>query len=341
MNINTRTLNQRRSRSLTQVSGQIRRNGFHRPSQVSSKSPAIPRLVDGTVHHVPRLASSHNVLPLQEAAEAEPLHGDGQFHKVQMDPSLVNDEHTTSQLVISSLLSYNGYTIVYRGYSPPNTLEALHHEFVSRVLGVISRNVSLVSSKDGLPDALAAEMPSMFTKSIDENDLNTKYGGFGVLNRPKSIVEMVNTPEMMARIPEEYVFIAETDHVLFKDIPNLATETMPAGYKFGYMMKNTAFDQIIKRHWPQTDWEETGYGMKEVGGFSAKGRLKRLRSQTLLLLRVNSNPDDSHPPIPKQGRWDMTDQTGPSPLIIHKQQLIQVLNHTFLGPHGIALSVKP
>jgi hypothetical protein len=72
-----------------------------------------------------------------------------------------------------------------------------------------------------------------------------------VLNRPTSVVELVNTPEMMARIPEDYVFIAETDHLLFKDLPNLATESMPAGYKFGYMMKNPGFENIIRRQWPE------------------------------------------------------------------------------------------
>jgi hypothetical protein len=39
--------------------------------------------------------------------------------------------------------------------------------------------------------------------------------------------------------------------VLFQDIPNLATETMPAGYKFGYMQPNQGFDRLIKRVWPE------------------------------------------------------------------------------------------
>lgn len=52
-------------------------------------------------------------------------------------------------------------------------------------------------------------------------------------------------------VGQDYIFIAETDHVLFQDIPNLATETMPAGYKFGYMQPNQGFDRIIKRVWPQ------------------------------------------------------------------------------------------
>jgi len=52
-------------------------------------------------------------------------------------------------------------------------------------------------------------------------------------------------------VGQDYIFIAETDHVLFQDIPNLATETRPAGYKFGYMQPNQGFDRLIKRVWPQ------------------------------------------------------------------------------------------
>ena len=109
----------------------------------------------------------------------------------------------------------------------------------------------LVASKDGLPDGLEDEIPSIFLKEMSPELLAQKYGSFGVLNRPYTVVKLVNSPELMARFHEDYIFIAETDHVLFQDIPNLATETMPAGYKFGYMQPNQGFDRLIKRVWPQ------------------------------------------------------------------------------------------
>eukprot|EP00241_Pyramimonas_parkeae_P000849 CAMPEP_0114234288 /NCGR_PEP_ID=MMETSP0058-20121206/5632_1 /TAXON_ID=36894 /ORGANISM="Pyramimonas parkeae, CCMP726" /LENGTH=558 /DNA_ID=CAMNT_0001345963 /DNA_START=47 /DNA_END=1723 /DNA_ORIENTATION=- len=133
----------------------------------------------------------------------------------------------------------------------------------------------LTATRDGKPDGLENEIPSIFMKQMDPAELARKYGSFGVLNRPHTMVMLVNDPELMARFQEEYIFIAETDHVLFKDIPNFATETMPAGYKFGYMQRNRGFDRLIKRVWPE-------------------------------------------------GAWDKHDQTGPSPLIIHKSQLMQV-----------------
>lgn len=43
---------------------------------------------------------------------------------------------------------------------------------------------------------------------------------------------------MMARITEEYLMIAETDHVLMRPLPNLATREQPAAYNFGYMHAN-------------------------------------------------------------------------------------------------------
>ena len=37
-------------------------------------------------------------------------------------------------------------------------------------------------------------------------------------------------------IKEEYVYIAETDHVMLRPLPNLATEAVPAAFNFGYMV---------------------------------------------------------------------------------------------------------
>jgi len=134
----------------------------------------------------------------------------------------------------------------------------------------------LVATKDGKPDGLENEIPSIFTTARDERELAEKYGSFGVLNRPTSVVELVRNRDLWeGHFKEDYIFVAETDHVFFKDIPNMATETMPAGYKFGYMRQNPSFNPIIQRHWPE-------------------------------------------------GSWDRVDQTGPSPLIIHKRQLEKV-----------------
>lgn len=33
-----------------------------------------------------------------------------------------------------------------------------------------------------------------------------------------------------------YAFVAETDHILLRPLPNLATATVPAAFHFGYMI---------------------------------------------------------------------------------------------------------
>ena len=37
-------------------------------------------------------------------------------------------------------------------------------------------------------------------------------------------------------VREDYVYIAETDHVMLRPMPNLATPTTPAAFEFGYMV---------------------------------------------------------------------------------------------------------
>jgi hypothetical protein len=57
----------------------------------------------------------------------------------------------------------------------------------------------------------------------------------------------------MAKITSEYVLILETDHVLMQPIPNLASETQPAAYEFGYMHAHSGQNRIIRKYWPEGD----------------------------------------------------------------------------------------
>lgn len=79
----------------------------------------------------------------------------------------------------------------------------------------------LCASEGGLPDPAAPFIPSVFVPSLPASVL-AKYGHFGVLNRPHSVVEFFRRPEMVARVKERYVLVAETDHVLMQPMPNLA-----------------------------------------------------------------------------------------------------------------------
>lgn len=70
--------------------------------------------------------------------------------------------------------------------------------------------------------------------------------GFVVLNRPHSMVEALGRPaglkgtaaaliEREHGFVEDYLFVAETDHLLMKPLPNLASPAEGLGYPFHYM----------------------------------------------------------------------------------------------------------
>ena len=72
---------------------------------------------------------------------------------------------------------------------------------------------------------------------------------------------------------EQYVYIAETDHLMLRPLPNLATRHVPAGFNFGYMVA----------------WGQASVVDRFVPGLGGK-----------------------------------TDPVGPSPVIIHVEQLKQI-----------------
>ena len=53
------------------------------------------------------------------------------------------------------------------------------------------------------------------------------------------------------RKTSDYVLILETDHVIMKPIPNLATPEMPAAFVFGYMHPQQNQLWVIKKYWPE------------------------------------------------------------------------------------------
>ena len=118
----------------------------------------------------------------------------------------------------------------------------------------------LCATPDGRPDGLEKEIPSFFTVELSHQVL-AKHFGFGVLNRPNSVrqlMEKLAAGALPADKPTdlgaaEYFLILETDHVIMNPIPNLATPTTPAGYIFGYMYANARQDYVIKKYWPEGD----------------------------------------------------------------------------------------
>lgn len=61
---------------------------------------------------------------------------------------------------------------------------------------------------------------------------------------------------LLDMLPEEYVYIAETDHVFMKPLRNLATATTPVAFGFGYMYCSAAHQALIDRFSPGTSWRD-------------------------------------------------------------------------------------
>ena len=147
----------------------------------------------------------------------------------------------------------------------------------------------LVASERGEADGLEREMPSVFVLQYTVEEI-ARYGHFGVLNRPYSVVQWIEGGGM-ERLEEPYVYIAETDHVLMKPLPNLAPVGKAAAFQFGYMHAGPGHQSVIDRHAPGTSWRN----VQPVGPsplIIEKASLRRLAPLWLnLSLRLKVDPD--------------------------------------------------
>jgi hypothetical protein len=98
----------------------------------------------------------------------------------------------------------------------------------------------LVANSDGRPDGIEGEVPTFFVKEYSGRDLS-RFRGYRVINRPHSVVQFLAS-EHWASISEEYIYIAETDHLLMQPggIPNRAARGSPMAYVFNYMARASA-----------------------------------------------------------------------------------------------------
>ena len=87
----------------------------------------------------------------------------------------------------------------------------------------------LTKPKSAPLDSLMSVMRTVVVDELTEAETH----GFVVLNRPHSVLVALNRGDL--NFPEKYLFIAETDHLLMKYLPNLATEELAVAYPFHYM----------------------------------------------------------------------------------------------------------
>nr|CAB3476861.1 unnamed protein product [Digitaria exilis] len=94
----------------------------------------------------------------------------------------------------------------------------------------------------GKPDGLMDEIPTFVVDPLPAG----KDHGYVVLNRPWAFVQWLQK----AKIEEEYVLMAEPDHIFVKPLPNLAHDNDPAAFPFFYITPSE-HETIIRKYYPK------------------------------------------------------------------------------------------
>ncbi|CAL5190475.1 unnamed protein product [Lathyrus oleraceus] len=94
----------------------------------------------------------------------------------------------------------------------------------------------------GKEDQLMNEIPTFVVDPLPDG----LDRGYIVLNRPWAFVQWLEK----AVIDEEYILMAEPDHIFVNPLPNLASENEPAGYPFFYI-KPAENEKIMRKFYPK------------------------------------------------------------------------------------------
>ncbi|KAL6516358.1 hypothetical protein OROGR_019663 [Orobanche gracilis] len=94
----------------------------------------------------------------------------------------------------------------------------------------------------GNPDNLMDEIPTVIVDPLP-NGIDM---GYIVLNRPWAFVQWLDK----ATIEEEYILMAEPDHIFVNPLPNLARGDHPAAYPFFYM-KPSEREKVVRKYYPE------------------------------------------------------------------------------------------
>ncbi|KAJ4840565.1 Hydroxyproline O-arabinosyltransferase rdn2 [Turnera subulata] len=94
----------------------------------------------------------------------------------------------------------------------------------------------------GKPDNLMQEIPSFV---VDPLPVGLDRG-YVVLNRPWAFVQWLEK----ATIEEDYVLMAEPDHIYLRPLPNLASGGYPVAFPFFYI-KPSEYEEIVRKFYPE------------------------------------------------------------------------------------------
>lgn len=94
----------------------------------------------------------------------------------------------------------------------------------------------------GKPDNLMDEIPTFVVDPLPAG----MDQGYIVLNRPWAFVQWLEK----ATIAEDYILMAEPDHVFVKPLPNLARGSYPIGFPFFYI-KPSEHEKLLRKFFPE------------------------------------------------------------------------------------------
>ncbi|KAG6649657.1 hypothetical protein CIPAW_07G226800 [Carya illinoinensis] len=118
----------------------------------------------------------------------------------------------------------------------------------------------------GKPDRYMDEIPTFVAQPLPPG----LDRGYIVLNRPWAFVQWLQ----QADIKEDYILMAEPDHIIVKPIPNLSREGLGAAFHFFYI-EPKKYESILRKYFPEdkgpiTDIDPIGNSPVIVGKESLK-----------------------------------------------------------------------
>ncbi|MCD7472738.1 Hydroxyproline O-arabinosyltransferase 1 [Datura stramonium] len=97
----------------------------------------------------------------------------------------------------------------------------------------------------GKPDRFMDEIPTFVAQPLPSG----MDQGYIVLNRPWAFVQWLQ----QAQIEEDYILMAEPDHIIVKPIPNLAsTDGLGAAFPFFYIEPNK-YESVLRKFFPEEE----------------------------------------------------------------------------------------
>ncbi|XP_051123472.1 hydroxyproline O-arabinosyltransferase RDN2-like isoform X2 [Andrographis paniculata] len=94
----------------------------------------------------------------------------------------------------------------------------------------------------GLPDNLMDEIPTFVVDPLPDG----VDKGYVVLHRPWAFVQWLEK----AKIEEEYILMAEPDHIFLKPLPNLSYKDYPVAFPFFYI-KPKKHERLLRKYYPE------------------------------------------------------------------------------------------